>query len=57
MAKTVAKPKNAKIFTSDLNLKVNFLHQTTFETHKYLQQTMFKVAYLGKKAKNCIGKK
>jgi hypothetical protein len=38
VAKTVAKPKNARISASEHNVLV---HQTNFETLKCLQQTMF----------------
>jgi hypothetical protein len=47
VVKTASKPKNAKISTVKLNLKVQ-KHQTTPETLKYLKQTSFETAYYGK---------
>ncbi len=42
VAQTVYKPKKDKISTTKLNLKApKHVHQTHFETLKYLQQTMF----------------
>jgi len=42
VAQKVSKPKNAKIYNNKAQIKsTKYLHQTTFEILKYLQQTMF----------------
>ncbi len=58
VAQTVTTAKSAKISTSKFNCKSpKHLHQTSFKTLKYLQQTKFWNCLLGKNVKKLLKQK